>query len=352
MCRFVRVHHECGHVTLLTHSTSVRLCARAISINLVQDLHRAPAFCTPFGTYGRNDLYSKDLVYDIRQDHSYCQECHFVEDTPECGIKSDQSQQEDGLNQMEGRLLYEMSRIVKANHKMREDTEIPALVATIEHDWLRIMLTLSSNNTFPLCQLVLHLLQDLYRAVQDVIEKCNTSLPELSVTYDFFDTLGKYKNASQLINHTHEIVWLVKHLSQGRSCQNQICKLAELCKLLFDGPKAPPVTPENEYLLEEYVNTPFNFQDKLKARKSLSESPGGTASKIEFPKEKVVYRAEPLAFRRYDCTSSKPRGYSRNKCERLPPIKVVPWTTQERETFCNLSVRYFSEPSDSTDTLL
>ncbi|KAK3213927.1 hypothetical protein GRF29_28g1533259 [Pseudopithomyces chartarum] len=352
MCRFMRIHHECGHITLLTHATSVRLCERAFSIGLVQDVHKAPAFCTPFGKYGRNDVYNEDLVYDIEMDHSNCHECHFAEGTPECGDQSDQSEHEQGLNQMETRLLREMSRIVKTNKRMKDDTEIPALVATIEHDWLRGMLAINSDGNFALCQRVLDLLRDVYRTVQEALGNCNTGIPEILVTYDFFDALEKYKDASQLISYFLEIFWLIEHLSERRSCQNQICKLAELCKLTFDGPQAAPVNPEHEYLLEEYVNTPFNFRDKTKAQKSFNESPSGTASKIDSPKEKVQYRAEPLAFRRDDYTSSEPRGYSYRNERKPPTIKVVPRSTEEREKYGKLSVHYFSEQPNITDSIL
>ena len=343
MCRFVRVHHNCGHVALLTLPTSIQLCHRALAINLTQGTDKAPAFCTPLGPNGRDDLYNEDLVSEIEEDLSYCPTCHIEYGTPACGDGSDHSQEEEGLNEISSCLSHELYGIVKANKKINGNPEVSVLVTTIEHDWLRSMLTANTKGHFELSLRVFRFIETVNKAISEVLEKCNGGFPLNSVTFDCNTAWDKFVSAAQLLGHFHQIVELVEDLEQGKRHYNEICKQAELCKLILDGPLAIPADPEHLYLQPGMINTPLWLQAEKNVQESLAEVSSDTEHVVSPVKEKIKYRPETLPFRGGDHYHPGARESASGSKHRPPPVTVFPLSEQRRARFGKLEVRYFSE---------
>jgi hypothetical protein len=259
MCQFPRVTHHCGHVTLITHPKSTILCDKAL-LFVSRGLDRAPAFCTPLGPGGREDLYNQDMVSEVSEDYSWCPDCHAVRARPACGDQSDQSWETRELEAIKVSLKEKHEDVERACQFVEFNKKMPAIVETLRHPWLRSMLEINGDGYSSLGDAVLHRVHQVRRSVDKTLVNCNAGLPTNSLRIEFYAVVNQYDEAWHLMDHFFQLIGLLQHgLGMGDSDHNEICKQAEICKLLLQGPQT---APDHLAYLRSGFETPNNFKPK------------------------------------------------------------------------------------------
>jgi hypothetical protein len=244
-------------MTLVTDPKSIVLCGQAL-LFVTQGLDRAPASCTPLGPGGREDLYNEDVVSEISEDYSWCPDCHAVQATPACGDQSDQSWETGELEAIKVSLDEEHENVERACRLIEFDTEMPAIVEIIHHPWLRSMLETNGDGYFSLGDAVLHRVHRVRQSVDKVLANCNAGLPTNSLRIDFYAVVDQYDKAWHLTDHFLQLIRLLQHgLGMSNSDHNDMCKQAEMCKLLLEGPQK---APDHLGYLQSGFETPNNFK--------------------------------------------------------------------------------------------
>lgn len=193
------------------------------------------------------------------EDNSWCPDCHALRSTPACDDQSNQSWETEELEGIKLSLKQDFESVEKACQVVEFDQKIRAIVKTIHHPWLRGMLDINDDGYSSLGDAVLDRVRNVHRLVDEVLAKCKSGIPTNSLRIDFYAAVDQYDEASNLVDHLHEIIRLLHDLGKGDSYYNEICKQAEMCKLLLQGPQEAPY--HLEYLHPGFM-TPNAFKLK------------------------------------------------------------------------------------------
>ncbi|KAJ4355619.1 uncharacterized protein N0V89_003639 [Didymosphaeria variabile] len=344
MCLFPQVKHHCGHTTLISHAKSIVLCDQAL-IFVRQYFDRAPAFCTPLD----DDLDNENMILDLSEDYSWCPDCHARQATPACGDQSDQTWEAACLQAYKADLAKVLKQVERDCQIIEYDRNMPAIVKAIQHPWLREMLQINSKGFFALGDAVIDRVHDVQRNIETVLAKCNAGIPTHSLHIDFYATVRKYDDAWFLMDHFLLITDLLNYISKRNDYHNELCKQAEMCKSLLEGPQE---APQGLHYLGRGFKTPEMFRPKRKShtrhvqcfeKLALDDNSAGKdyyASALS----KLLQQSDVLPFRRR-ASYKGPSKYVNKKCSPPPAVKVSALSGEIRAKFGELEVHYFNQVS-------
>lgn len=323
MCLFPQVKHACSHSTLVTHPKSIVLCDQAL-LFVKQNIDRAPAFCTPLGLRGRDDLYNEEIVLDISEDYSRCPDCHAKQPTPVCGDPSDQSWELQCLRAIKVSLATGLKNVESDCQAIEYDQKMPAIVNSVQHSWLQGMLQLNRDGFFALGDAVIDRVHHVQRYIGVVLSRCNIGIPSHSLDVDVYAAVSQYDETWSLMYHFFQVSGLLKDIPRRNDYQNEICKQAEMIRLLLEGPQE---APQDLHYLQPGFKTPTMFKLKRDSNMEIdrvSKEPalhGNPASNNYYASAlaKLLQQSDVLPLRR--ASYEKPLKYVNKK--RGPPTAVL-----------------------------